>query len=107
MYSEDNIFYKIINRVIDTEIVYETKHCIAIRDIHPQASTHLLVLPKGTYTDYQHFVQEASPEEQCDLLQLIQRIVAEHDHRAGKIVCNLGSNIEIRHMHVHVMLALA
>jgi histidine triad (HIT) family protein len=40
------IFTKIINREIPSEIVYEQNDIIVIKDINPQAKTHLLIIPK-------------------------------------------------------------
>ena len=40
------IFGKIINREIPADIVYEDELCIAFRDIHPKAPTHVLLVPK-------------------------------------------------------------
>ena len=44
--SETTIFQKIIDRQIPASIVYEDEHCLAFRDIAPQAPTHVLVIPK-------------------------------------------------------------
>jgi len=41
-----SIFNKIINREIPADIVYEQDDIIVIRDINPQAKTHLLIVPK-------------------------------------------------------------
>ncbi|HEY1380825.1 MAG TPA: HIT domain-containing protein, partial [Gemmataceae bacterium] len=43
----DNIFLKIIERKIPAQIVYEDEHCLAFRDINPQAPTHVLIIPKA------------------------------------------------------------
>lgn len=40
------IFTKIINREIPSTIVYEQDNIIVIKDINPQAKTHLLIIPK-------------------------------------------------------------
>ena len=40
------IFTKIINREIPSDIVYEDEKIIVIKDINPQAKTHLLIIPK-------------------------------------------------------------
>jgi histidine triad (HIT) family protein len=40
------LFTKIIQREIPSEIVYEQDTIIVIKDIHPQAKTHLLIIPK-------------------------------------------------------------
>jgi histidine triad (HIT) family protein len=40
------IFTKIINREIPSEIIFENEKVIVIKDINPQAKTHLLIIPK-------------------------------------------------------------
>ena len=42
----DCLFCKIIKGEIPAEIVAENDHALAFRDINPQASTHVLVIPK-------------------------------------------------------------
>jgi histidine triad (HIT) family protein len=42
----ETLFTRIINRELPADIVYETDEIIAIRDINPQAPTHVLVIPK-------------------------------------------------------------
>ena len=43
---EDTIFGKITRGEIPTEFLYEDDHCVVIRDIHPQAPTHVLIIPR-------------------------------------------------------------
>jgi histidine triad (HIT) family protein len=40
------IFKKIINKEIPADIVYEQDDIIVIKDINPEAKTHLLIIPK-------------------------------------------------------------
>lgn len=40
------IFQRIIDREIPAQIVHEDDQCLAFRDIHPQAPTHVLIVPK-------------------------------------------------------------
>lgn len=40
------IFKKIINREVPSDIVFEDDLCLAFRDIHPQAPTHILLICK-------------------------------------------------------------
>jgi len=42
----ENIFLKIINRQIPAKLIHEDDLCIAFHDIHPQAPTHILIIPK-------------------------------------------------------------
>ena len=48
---EDCIFCKIINKEIPAEIIYENEFAVVIKDIHPQASVHVLVIPKKHIKD--------------------------------------------------------
>lgn len=43
------IFCKIASKGINADIVHETDKLVVIRDIDPQAPTHLLILPKKHY----------------------------------------------------------
>lgn len=42
----DCLFCKIVRREIPGSIVYEDERVLAFNDINPQASTHVLVIPK-------------------------------------------------------------
>lgn len=42
----ETIFTKIIKREIPSEIIFEDEKIIAIKDINPQAKTHILIIPK-------------------------------------------------------------
>jgi histidine triad (HIT) family protein len=41
-----SIFTRIINREIPSDIVFENETIIVIKDIHPKAKIHLLIIPK-------------------------------------------------------------
>ena len=43
---EPTIFHKIVAHEAPADIVYEDDEVVAFRDIHPQAPTHLLFVPK-------------------------------------------------------------
>lgn len=40
------LFTKIIAREIPADIIFEDDLCLAFKDIHPQAPTHILLIPK-------------------------------------------------------------
>ena len=44
--QEKTLFEKIRDREIPADIVHEDDHCLAFRDISPQAPVHILVVPK-------------------------------------------------------------
>lgn len=43
---EHTIFHRILDREIPATIVYEDDAVLGFKDIHPQATTHLLFIPK-------------------------------------------------------------
>ena len=74
-YDPDNIFARILRGEIPNRTVLETEHTLAFHDIGPQAPVHVLVIPKGAYTCFDHFAREASAAEIVDF------------HRAAAQVC--------------------
>ena len=46
MFSKDCLFCKIIKGYISADVVGQNEAIIAFRDIHPQSSTHVLIIPK-------------------------------------------------------------
>ena len=44
--EEKSIFEMILNKEIESEIIYEDKEIFAINDINPVAPVHILVIPK-------------------------------------------------------------
>lgn len=104
--SEPTIFARILEGEIPAERVHEDEHCIVIRDIAPQAPTHLLVIPRKALVG----VQGAEPEDGALLghLLLTARRVAEQEGLAGggyRLVINAGSDggQEVAHLHIHVL----
>ena len=43
----DCVFCRIVAGEIPADIVYQDKALLAFRDIHPQAPTHILIVPKS------------------------------------------------------------
>ena len=46
-YDPDNVFARILRGEIPSTRVHEDDEFIAIRDVSPQAPTHILVIPRG------------------------------------------------------------
>jgi histidine triad (HIT) family protein len=99
------IFEKIIAREIPADILHEDEHCIAIRDIDPQAPTHFLVIPKQVIPR----IGEAGQEDQTvigHLLLLAGKIArAEGLEKGFRVVINNGSEggETVPHLHIHVL----
>ena len=73
-YDDQNIFAKILRGEIPNDTVLETAHCLAFRDLHPQAPVHVLVIPKGPYVTFDHFAAEASEAEIADFTRAIGEV---------------------------------
>jgi len=99
------IFERIIAREIPSDILHEDEHCIAIRDIDPQAPTHFLVIPKQVIPR----IGEARQEDQTvigHLLLLAGKIArAEGLEKGFRVVINNGSEggETVPHLHIHVL----
>ena len=100
------LFEKIIDREIPSAIVYEDDLVLAIRDIHPQAPTHILIFPKQLIPR----IGEAKPEDARVLGHLLLK-AAEIADKVGltkggyRIVINNGPNggETVPHLHVHIL----
>lgn len=75
--SSPTLFTRIIEGEIPGDFVHRDEHCVVIRDIHPQAPTHLLVIPIEPLPG----IQDARPEHEQLLghLLLVARRVAEQE----------------------------
>lgn len=103
--TSKTIFKRIIDRELPADIVYEDDQCLAFRDIHPQAPTHLLVIPKKEIPS----LADAAEEDQALLghLLLVARKLARQQHlEVGfRLVVNCGpvAGQTVDHLHLHVL----
>ncbi|MCA9069534.1 MAG: histidine triad nucleotide-binding protein [Planctomycetaceae bacterium] len=105
MATEKTIFKKIIDKEIPADIVHEDDHCLAFRDISPQAPTHILVIPKKEIES----LAQAEDEDAALLghLLITARKVAEQQGLSNgyRTVLNCGADggQSVDHLHVHVL----
>jgi len=98
------IFQKIIDRELPAEIVYEDEHCLAFRDISPQAPVHVLVIPKEPIER----LSAAGPQH-AELLGRLLLAAAEVRRAEGiedaRVVINdgAGAGQTVFHLHLHVI----
>lgn len=109
-YDDQNIFAKILRGEIPNTTVLETEHSLAFRDLYPQAPTHVLVIPKGSYVSYDHFAAEASEAEIVDYTRAIGEVcrlegVALTAGDGFRMISNAGEDgvQEVPHLHVHIL----
>ena len=99
------IFSKIISREIPADIVYEDEHCLAFRDINPQAPTHVLLIPKKEIPR----LADAVTEDQALLGHLmlavgtVARQLGVEDAFRVVIANGADAGQTVFHLHVHLM----
>jgi histidine triad (HIT) family protein len=104
--SEPTLFERIITGEIPGQIVAESEHAVALRDIDPKAPSHVLVVTRHPYPDVAALAA-ADPDALVDLHLLAAR-VAESEGIAGsgwRLVFNTGADggQTVPHVHGHVL----
>lgn len=93
------IFCNIIAGTIPSQKIYETETVLVIPDIKPQASVHLLVIPK------QHIVEfiDVPVSLLTDIMEAAKRVIKEQSITSYRLVNN-GKNVAlIDHFHLHIL----
>ena len=100
------IFCKIVEGAIDADIVHSGERAIAFRDLHPQAPTHILIIPRRHIPT----VHDLTPEdgELLNEMFTIARQLAEQEgiaERGYRTVfnCRDEGGQEIHHLHLHLI----
>jgi len=102
---EDTIFGKITRGEIPTEFLYEDDHCVAIRDINPQAPTHVLIIPRKPIPR----LVDSEAEDQALLGHLLLVVGRVADKlgvgEAFRLVINNGEGggQTVFHLHLHIL----
>ena len=100
----DTIFGRILRGEIPCDQVYADEHCLAFRDVAPQAPVHVLVIPREPIARL-----DAAGEEQAALLGHLLLVAARVARQEGlqgfRTVINSGSEAgqTVVHLHVHVL----
>ena len=103
--TEKTIFKRILDGEIPADIVYEDEHCLAFRDVSPQAPTHVLVIPRKEIVS----LAELTEEDRTlvgHLMMTIQRIASELQLGDGyRVVTNIGEKAgqSVPHLHFHIL----
>jgi histidine triad (HIT) family protein len=97
------IFCKIIDRQIPSKIVGEDEYSVAIRDVNPQAPTHILVLPKNHIAN----IGEVDDGELLGRLFLHATSLAKQEglSKGYRLVVNTGNDggQTVHHLHIHLL----
>ncbi|KTC94408.1 histidine triad nucleotide-binding protein [Legionella erythra] len=102
----DCLFCKIIKGEIPATVLFDDSEVMVIRDIRPQAPTHLLVLPKkhiATIND-----SDSNDEQLLGRMILTAKKMAHNEHLSDfgyRLVFNVnaGGGQEVYHIHLHIL----
>ena len=99
------LFEKIIDREIPADIIFEDELSIVIKDISPQAPTHLLIIPKKVIPK----LSDSNAEDQSILghLMLVAGQIADQLglDETFRLVVNNGAKAgqSVFHLHLHLL----
>jgi histidine triad (HIT) family protein len=102
--SPDCLFCRIVAGEVPATILRASDRVIAIRDVSPQAPTHVLVIPREHYPDV-GALAETAPETLAELVCEASALAEVDDLDAFRLVFNTGSGAgqSVFHVHGHVL----
>ena len=104
MSDPDCLFCKIVAGDVPADVVSETEHTVAFRDINPQAPTHVLVIPRVHEPDAASLAA-SHPDVAAALLVETRAVAQSLGHDAYRLVFNTGAEVgqTVFHAHGHVL----
>jgi histidine triad (HIT) family protein len=102
--ADDCLFCRIVVGEVTATVVLERERVLAIRDVNPQAPTHVLVIPRAHH-DNVAALAAADPETLADLVATTAEIAAVDGEDSYRLVFNTGSRSgqSVFHVHGHVL----
>ena len=104
--AQETLFSKIIRREIPSDIVYQDELVTAFRDIHPQAPTHILIVPNYLIPTTNDVT--AADELALGRLFTVAAKIAQQEGIADSgyrllVNCNRDGGQEVYHLHMHIV----
>lgn len=104
--SDDCLFCQIASGAIPVQRLAEDELALAFSDLHPQAPTHILIVPKRHLTSLIE-VNESDWATIGHLLGLAAQVARQAglDEKGYRTVINSGPDAgqSVQHLHVHVL----
>ncbi|CAM4057696.1 histidine triad nucleotide-binding protein [Kibdelosporangium persicum] len=104
--NSECLFCRIVAGELPSTVVHETETTFAFRDLHPQAKTHILIVPRAHYSDAVDLAKN-EPALLADVTLAAGRI-AEQEGLAEpgyRLVFNTGRDAgqTVFHVHMHLL----
>ena len=100
----DCMFCKIINKEMDSDIIFENDNIIVLKDINPKALIHLLIIPKKHIESVKE-IQDLDKELMGELFLVAKKIGEEKQLTGYKLLVSVGRDggQVIDHIHMHLL----
>jgi histidine triad (HIT) family protein len=102
--DEDCLFCRIVAGDVPAEIVRIGERVVAFRDVNPQASLHVLVVPREHHADVAALAA-ADPQALAELVEVGRSLAASEGDGSYRLVFNSGAGAgqSVFHAHGHVL----
>ena len=101
--NNDCLFCKLVNKEIESKIIYEDDLVVACLDAFPDACGHTLIIPKKHYEDFTVLDNDII----LHINEIAKKLVPMLMDKMGKdgilIGANYGSRQVIKHYHLHLL----
>lgn len=102
--AADCLFCRIVRGEIPARLVAEDEHCLAFRDINPQAPVHVLVIPR----EHVATLNDVREPDLVGHMHLLAARVARDEGLAERgyrtvINTNADAGQTVFHIHLHVL----
>ena len=102
--ADDCLFCKIVRKEIPAKLVAEDEHCVAFRDINPQAPVHVLIIPR----EHVASLDQATDAAMLGRLSLMAARIARDEGvsvMGYRTVMNTNSAAgqTVFHVHLHLL----
>jgi histidine triad (HIT) family protein len=102
--ADDCLFCRIVRKEIPAKLVAEDEHCVAFRDINPQAPVHVLVIPR----EHVPSLNQATDPAMLGRLSLMAADIARREGVAESgyrtvVNTNAGAGQTVFHIHLHLL----
>jgi histidine triad (HIT) family protein len=102
--SDDCLFCRIIRGEIPAKLVAQTPECVAIRDIDPQAPTHIVIIPREHIPTLSDVKDPLIVGQMAQLAAQLAKSegIAESGYRVV-VNTNRDGGQTVFHLHMHLL----
>jgi len=102
--ADDCLFCRIVRKEIPAKLVAENEHCVAFRDVNPQAPVHVLVIPREHVPSLNHATDAAMLGRLSLMAAEIARNEGVSDAGYRTVInTNAAAGQTVFHVHLHLL----